>query len=291
MSLVDYESFSEEESVDNIESQTQSLSKKRTSEENSNLIRNKQSKVTNFESKDVNVNDKNLIEKETTQQQQQQEEEEEEEEEEQQLQQQPQQIHDGRIRNVPHIPGNWAIYVHVRIPISFDLKDMLSRIYSRMSPSVPSLRQLETIEKNVLHVSVSRTAFLKVFQIHRFVDILKKQLSIHKKFKMGFSSIDAYQNDEGTCGFLSLNIGRGYSSLLEFTRIVDNVMISFRQPVYYKDPSFHTSIAYTTKLGSITKAKVDEYQELFKNELSKFSFDIDSVYITSGNKDFRIALS
>ncbi|OAJ42564.1 hypothetical protein BDEG_26013 [Batrachochytrium dendrobatidis JEL423] len=110
------------------------------------------------------------------------------------------------VRTVAHIEGNWATYIY--IPNSND-----------------SLG---------LHVSLCQTAYLKVFQIDRFMALLEQQIGLQSRFTVSFNGVSSYVNDEQTRSFVGMDIGHGHEELLELVQCVDLALTAFHQPPFYK---------------------------------------------------------
>ena len=115
--------------------------------------------------------------------------------------------------------------------------------------------------KSNLHISLSRPFYLQEQSILPFVQCLKKRLSFEQSLQCSFllkdvnKSIqpqDVLVNDDKSRSFLVLSsaqkksIQEGSNPQTDFIRItscVDHVMELYNQPLYYKDPKLHVSIA------------------------------------------------
>ncbi|KAJ3182864.1 poly(U)-specific 3'-to-5' RNA exonuclease [Gaertneriomyces sp. JEL0708] len=120
--------------------------------------------------------------------------------------------HGGRIRSIPHVRGNWPTFVYCTFQPPPDLINIVSDIIERAIHNVPTLKKVKLLE-NGLHISLSKTVYLKSFQIDRFSELLKKRCSILHRFEIGFNGITSYVNDEGTRSFLGLDIGYGHQQV------------------------------------------------------------------------------
>ena len=70
---------------------------------------------------------------------------------------------------------------------------------------------LECIKAEDLHISLSRTVYLKVFQIDRFIASLFKSLHTSEPFRFSFQNApSSFVNDERTRSFLGLEVARGH---------------------------------------------------------------------------------
>ena len=140
-----------------------------------------------------------------------------------------------RIRNVPHIPGNWATSVY--IPVKHQGLDVwIDQAFERLRSKNPDLERIlpQDSELDGLHISLSRTVYLKVYQIDSFQDILRKRISEKHAFVAAPSKVATYSNDEQTRSFVSVDLYGGTHHLLELVEIVNEAMTQFNQPSFYE---------------------------------------------------------
>lgn len=150
------------------------------------------------------------------------------------------------IRAVPHVIGNWATHVYVEVVYSARqwscLEDVViaaadgidadTTVHSLLSattmPAMASAVALSTsstaatssttaapstmaveLPPQCLHVSLSRTLYLKLHQIDAFTARLGRQLQNERAFRMAFAGISAYVNDQRTRSFIGHDVGFG----------------------------------------------------------------------------------
>lgn len=65
------------------------------------------------------------------------------------------------------------------------------------------------------HISLSRTVYLKEFQIESISKILKAKISEHAKFKLKSTQFAKYQNDEKTRSFLGIKVADTQGQVIE----------------------------------------------------------------------------
>ena len=138
--------------------------------------------------------------------------------------------HAGRMRSVPHIAGNWATSVYIKsmslvtfayfayfillvtpVPDFLILLKKLCIAINETLVAQGGASVLECIKPEDLHISLSRTVYLKVFQIDRFVAALFKSLHSSEPFWFSFQNApSSFVNDERTRSFLGLEVARGH---------------------------------------------------------------------------------
>ncbi|KAI8920980.1 hypothetical protein DFJ77DRAFT_496174 [Powellomyces hirtus] len=187
-------------------------------------------------------------------------------------------------RTVPHIAGNWATYVYFAFRPSAELQDLLDRMMTVIRETVPTAQAVDPLEGG-LHVSLSRTIYLKVFQIDRFVQLLGKRMEGRRRFPMRFQKIGHYMNDEQTRSFLGLDVGSGGQQLKLFLKDVDNVIQQFGKQVFYETPLFHASFAWA--LGDALDTTFIERLKKFYPDLMMEHVVLDCVTCVIGNKVFK----
>ncbi|KND03170.1 uncharacterized protein SPPG_02231 [Spizellomyces punctatus DAOM BR117] len=192
-----------------------------------------------------------------------------------------------RIRQAPFVEGNWPTYVYCSFRPSVNLLDLIGRINQRASAMVPTTQFVEFLEGG-LHISLSRTVFLKVFQIDRFVNVLTRKLTGRRRFSTGFTNITNYTNDDGSRSFLGIDVGHGQDELASLVKDVNSVIAQFRQDTFYDNPSFHASIAWT--FGTALNGSVVNSMQDLDAELRHFQFPIDAVTCRIGNKLYSFPL-
>ena len=179
-----------------------------------------------------------------------------------------------RVRNVPHQEGNWATLVY----ISLDNIYLDTFIHKCMQ----SLKDQSLCPMEDLHISLSKTLYLKAHQITNFINALERQVQT-QNFQISFSDLTTYENDERTCNFLALNVLSGKSDLLKLVNVVNTVASSFGHASYYEEPSFHTSFAWCSN-------RIEINPNLNSNAIHSVIVDINSINVKCGNRIYEINL-
>ncbi|KAI8801455.1 U6 snRNA phosphodiesterase Usb1 [Cladochytrium replicatum] len=202
----------------------------------------------------------------------------------------------GRVRTVPHIEGNWATTVVVSISPSDDLLDLIALILQDFNAaakqSTPIRPILDSENTLGLHVSLSRTVYIKGHQIDPLVANLSERIRTHRKFELGFNAVSVYVNDEGTRSFVSMDAGLGTHNLKSCLVDVDEVMAKFSLPTFYDPPKFHASIGWapgeSIHESIVTRSEFEGYSRAL-GWLKPFP--VPSVRVQVGNRIFEVRLS
>jgi hypothetical protein len=184
------------------------------------------------------------------------------------------------VRAQPHVRGNWAGHVFVRIPISTarstavagapeeesdsssdEDSDTVSSWQSAVSESVAIFRNdLERagytgtlVQHEHCHLSISRPFYLQVASIDSFVEKLTARLQFCPVTTVRILASNNYNfcdklssnilvNDDQTRSFWTWPVVPN-AALLQIVQSVNAVLQSYNQPVYYDPPHFHVSLA------------------------------------------------
>uniref|UniRef100_A0A8C5C8J1 U6 snRNA phosphodiesterase n=1 Tax=Gadus morhua TaxID=8049 RepID=A0A8C5C8J1_GADMO len=200
-------------------------------------------------------------------------------------------LHDGRIRSFKHERGNWATYVYFPYPPDEDFMELLEELLE-----VAGARGVLLTQQREFHLSVSQTVVLKHHWIQPFTESLKGSLTSCKseRFTAVSLKLKVYSNAERTRTFLGMEVSAGHAQLAEIMKMVDKTMIEFRLDTFYKDPSFHVSLAWC--VGDFTaqlKECLKELQGLVDHhEEGAFllTLDCQELRCRAGNKTFSFPL-
>jgi Uncharacterised conserved protein len=146
-------------------------------------------------------------------------------------------------RSEPHVRGNWAGHVFVRVQSRGIIEGASSAV----------LRFGELLERGgyscVLcrheshHLSLSRPFYLQEASIESFVYILRDRLQYQQAFSLKVSNQGlCFVNEDRNRTFWALPVETS-DDLLATVHAVDEALQHFNQPTYYDPPSFHVSVA------------------------------------------------
>ncbi|XP_013671084.1 U6 snRNA phosphodiesterase 1 isoform X2 [Brassica napus] len=127
-----------------------------------------------------------------------------------------------RVRNFPHVDGNYALHVYIPVFIPLLAKKEIACVLKRVASLVPHLHLVEAdIPLSILcnddqkldhalgrefHISLGRSVPLRVHQINSLVSMLRQKLQLHKRYWIDFNKWQVFVNDDSTRSFLSLEI-------------------------------------------------------------------------------------
>ncbi|KAJ4478181.1 hypothetical protein J3R30DRAFT_3702918 [Lentinula aciculospora] len=161
-------------------------------------------------------------------------------------------LHQGRIRNTPHVDGQWASHVYVSIKVG-----RFSAMYNLVHDALKTAKDLEPalqdffgVEANKaekyieLHVSLSRPIFLRTHQRDDLKREVKSLAERNKSFVISFTTFSVLTNDEENRTFLALDVGSGHRELKSLSDDLLPFLANLRQKEYYANPRFHSSIAW-----------------------------------------------
>ncbi|KFK26731.1 hypothetical protein AALP_AA8G285400 [Arabis alpina] len=171
-----------------------------------------------------------------------------------------------RVRNFPHVDGNYALHVYIPVSIPLLPKKEIVCFLKRVASVVPNLHLVEAdVPLSILckdeqklehalgrefHISLGRSVALRVHQINSVVSLLRQKLQFQKRYWLDFNKWEVFLNDDCTRSFLSLEITTsGLSETCKQIDAVNEVYKLHNLPEFYKDPRPHISLVWA--LGDI----------------------------------------
>lgn len=198
-------------------------------------------------------------------------------------------LHGGRMRSFKHERGNWATYVYFPYHPEEDFMELLEELLRMAGTLGVALTPQEEF-----HLSLSQTVVLKHHWIQLFTQSLRAGLAHCRRFLCSAGRLKVYCNAEKTRTFLGMEIWTGHAQLLELVRVVDQTMRGFHLETFYKEPSFHVSLAWCVGDFSVQmKECLQQLQSLVdEHEDGPFQLNLDCAELRcrTGNKTFRFPL-
>jgi hypothetical protein len=194
-----------------------------------------------------------------------------------------------KIRNVPHIEGNFNAYYYIKVKQSKPIKDVLEMIIQNInllinnSDSPFLYENIIKSDADSFHISLTDTVFLKYHEIDNHIKKIKKSLSQVKPFSILLTSkIKYYNNQYNTRHFVSLEILK--------TKQISKLLTIFSD----NDLSPHTSILWSDK--SFTNCIIEEDLNIIINK--KFpkntilqTIEVDEIHYVIGSRHNKIKLN
>ncbi|KAI8587284.1 hypothetical protein BDZ88DRAFT_425916 [Geranomyces variabilis] len=188
----------------------------------------------------------------------------------------------------PLIPGNWVTYIYLSFRPPATLDSLLSRILAALPERLGATAIDRLLDPGSLHISLSRTVYIKEFQIPQFVETLSRSYSKQQRaFPLRFHSISAYVNDDATRSFLGLDVSpfTGCVELAALSAVADKAMAAFGRQKYYDVPLFHASFASAP--GKVLVGTAEALADEFGAELRAEHVDLGDVTCRIGHKVWR----
>ncbi|KAJ8537146.1 hypothetical protein K7X08_035547 [Anisodus acutangulus] len=186
-----------------------------------------------------------------------------------------------RVRSFPHIEGNYALHVYIPVHIPSATRKELASFLKKVTTLVPTLHAVDVdvslsgmlkdealLEKVVLgrefHISLGRTAPLRVHQINSVVSMLCQKLQFQRRYLIDFNKWEIFVNDDSTRTFMSLEVvAGGLAQIRKQIQAVNEVYKLHNLPEY--DPRPHISVAWA--LGDIS----DTLKRMVEEEMKKYT--------------------
>ncbi|XP_010164472.1 U6 snRNA phosphodiesterase, partial [Antrostomus carolinensis] len=107
--------------------------------------------------------------------------------------------------------------------------------------------------------------------------------------------VKVYTNQNKTRTFIGLEVSAGHFQLLELVSEVDRVLEEFDLPTFYKDPSFHISLAWCVgdlsgRLEGQCLRELQEIVDRFEDSALLLRVQWEQIRCKSGNKYFSFPL-
>ncbi|KAM8799440.1 U6 snRNA phosphodiesterase 1 [Eudromia elegans] len=198
--------------------------------------------------------------------------------------------HGGRVRTFPHERGAWATFVYLPCAAPEELAELLELVVRRARAHGAPLEPMRD-----LHVSLSQSVVLRYHWIQPFVQALKERLAAFRRFFCLADRVKVYTNQNKTRTFIGLEVSTGHFQLLELVSEVDRVMEEFDLPTFYKEPSFHISLAWcvgdlTSRLEGQCLQELQDIVDKFEDSARLLRIQGEQIWCKSGNKFFAFPL-
>ncbi|KAI9294915.1 hypothetical protein K502DRAFT_365454 [Neoconidiobolus thromboides FSU 785] len=203
-------------------------------------------------------------------------------------------FHQGRIRKIPHIEGNWSFFLFLKIPVDIKYSQWYSKltketnnVFSKEYGNKEGLNMCINKEINSFTLSLSKTCFFKYEQLRGLESKLKYSFREMNKFTIQFNNLTYFENEDKTRTFLSLETSSNSNQKLNIlSKKMNIILLTYNQPPFYDPPRFHTSLYWSLPPFSINETIL---QSLLNNEkltqqTSTIEFEIDKLYYKLGHR-------
>lgn len=201
--------------------------------------------------------------------------------------------HEGRVRSFAHERGNWASMLYVPLHLGVYGASFASLLASLVATCQEN--DVKLTPSSQLHISLTRTLVLQLHWIQPLADDLRGRLGILPKFSMWLHGLHVYVNEERTRTFLGLRVCHGRTELEDIVSQVDLSIAEYRLPPFYKDGSFHASVAWCTgdvseDLRRLLPVLENVCSQYFAVDSDMRTFDVQSLVFKTGNRLHNIHL-
>ncbi|XP_063609902.1 U6 snRNA phosphodiesterase 1-like [Penaeus indicus] len=201
--------------------------------------------------------------------------------------------HQGRIRSIAHERGNWASIVYVPLHLGVFAASFASFIASLVAACQDY--NLILTPSSDLHISLTRTLILRLHWIQPLTEDLRAKLSKFSRFSLWLHGLSVYVNEERTRTFLGIRVCHGRNELDDIVSDIDSCIAEYRLPRFYKDGSYHVSVAWCTgdvseSLRRLLPQLENICSQYFSVESEMRTFNVDSLLFRTGNRIHTIHL-
>ncbi|KDR11881.1 U6 snRNA phosphodiesterase isoform X2 [Zootermopsis nevadensis] len=199
--------------------------------------------------------------------------------------------HDGRIRSFPHERGNWSTYIYIPFEPGPAVSSFVDVVLECCKMSVP----VKPIDDH--HISLTRTVVLRHHWINSFMESVQHCIKELPSFSLGFNNVGVYCNEQKTRTFIGLTVAAGHKSLIAAADILNKCLADFKLPPFYKEPSFHMSLAWCVgnNVEQIERDVLPQLQVAFQHFMhaqnDQWTLNVVQLQCKSGNKlsSFQLA--
>ncbi|KAJ9598687.1 hypothetical protein L9F63_010636, partial [Diploptera punctata] len=199
--------------------------------------------------------------------------------------------HEGRIRSFPHERGNWSTFVYIPYEPGPAVSSFID-VVLECCKAVVSLKPSDDC-----HISLTRTVVLRHHWIDSFIESVKDCMKQLPSPEIVYKIIIVYCNDQKTRTFIGLTVAEGHKSLTAAVNVLNKSLADFKLPPFYKEASYHMSIAWCVGdyTDQIEKQVLPQLQVAFQHFLhaqyDQWMLNVSQLHCKSGNKLFSFQLA
>ena len=170
------------------------------------------------------------------------------------------------------------------------------------SPSLSSSMSSSTLLPSAQwHLSLSRTLYLKEFQVAPLVQRLRQSVRAWAaarpptrpaRLELWTTGCRAFCNEDRSCAFLALQFGSAQNELQDLLGHVDTALVAQGYPAYYDDPDFHISLAWSLNPDAWPRAQTDAAAATLRaSGAGQATLFADEVIVRAAGKLYPIPLA
>lgn len=194
-----------------------------------------------------------------------------------------------RIRQVPHIEGNFATLVYVELS-HHDTENLMQ--YTNQCKETLFKRFSGSVEDIVPHLSLSKHVFLKPHLIDGFLTKFRSVFpgAYSRTTAFLLPEVRLYSNESGDTCFGAVPVDLSISpSVLSLIKTIDSIFSAFDLSAFYVPSSPHVSLACVSLSENLSGELI--YPLTCSDEqLDELKVDIDCISIRIGKDVHRIPL-
>jgi hypothetical protein len=137
-----------------------------------------------------------------------------------------------KVRNIPHIEGNFDSFIYFTIEkLKYSKKFLkLKSLVEEKLLSLEFIKNRNYEELDTFHISLSSTFYLKLHQINSFLtkfkNIFKEQNNKEVPILLNLSQVKYFSNEQNTRYFISLEVQRN-KTLIKLLQKIEDILKSF----------------------------------------------------------------
>lgn len=119
---------------------------------------------------------------------------------------------------------------------------------------------------------------MPIFQVQTFLQVLERELTAFRSFKIRLYDTKLFLNDASTRSFMALLVSTGAATLKRIIDALNNhVLKQFRLPEFYDNPILHASFAVHE--GRISRIPVCQQYDAFQ-------VNVTQIYCRAGDQTY-----
>jgi 2'-5' RNA ligase len=182
-----------------------------------------------------------------------------------------------KIRNIPHVEGNFATFIYISIKRS-------KKIVSIEEEIIKLLGEFKVDKVDELHLSLTKTFFLKYHQISNFVKDMNTKLLKIQQHVLVTSKVKYFANEFDNRFFLTLEV-RKTKLLIRLVNEITEIIKKYDSAYEFENYHPHISVLWADKNIILPEGDLNiGINKTFPQNITLKIFKIDNIYLKIGNK-------